>query len=97
MIDSKGYSVKKNSKEILKVSGEWTNSLKFGDCQYWKIHDYSRLPIFQGKFVLPSDSTFRKDLISLVNNDEENSQKFKEELEEVQRNYRKLREKNKMK
>ena len=88
------YSAKKKSKEILKISGEWTNFLKFGDEVYWKINDYVRLPIFQqGGCLLPSDSVFRKDLISLIKNDEVNAQNFKEEYEEMQRNDRKLREK----
>lgn len=85
--------MKKNSKEICKITGEWTNHLKFAEDIYWNINDYTRLPIFQKKNLLPSDSSFRKDLQNLINNDEESSQNHKEELEELQRNDRKLREK----
>ena len=87
--------MKKGAKEIYKISGEWTNFLNINNFQYWKIKDYIRLPIFQkGEMnLLPSDSSKRNDLRSLINNDEENAQKFKEEYEEVQRCDRKLREK----
>jgi len=42
-------------------------------------------------FILPSDSSFREDLINFIKGDEVNAQKFKEGLEEKQRNDRKLR------
>lgn len=56
------------------------------------MNDYSLLPIFKPEFVLPSDSSFRKDLIALRENNEENAQKYKEEIEELQRHDRRLRE-----
>lgn len=87
------YYPKKKSKEILKINGEWTDFLDFGEDEYWKIKDYKRLQIFQNKKILDSDSSLRKDLRALINNEEENAQIFKEELEEIQRNDRKLREK----
>lgn len=45
-------------------------------------------------FTLPSDSTFREDLIWLKNGDEDASQRYKVKLEEIQRNDKKLREQN---
>ncbi len=50
------------------------------------------MPIFQNKIILPSDSSFRSDLQALIENDEAKAQILKEELEELQRNDRKLRE-----
>lgn len=50
------------------------------------------LPIFRNKVTLPSDSHYRKDLSALLENDEAKAQIFKEEIEELQRNDRKLRE-----
>jgi hypothetical protein len=47
------------------------------------------------KYTLPSDSTFREDIIYLKLKNEDMSQKTKVLLEEVQRNDRKLRENNK--
>jgi hypothetical protein len=43
-------------------------------------------------FTLPSDSTFREDLIFWMKKDEDNAQRFKVKLEEIQRKDRKLRE-----
>ena len=43
--------------------------------------------------TLPSDSTFREDLILLKKGNEDLAQKCKIKLEELQRNDRKLREK----
>jgi len=49
------------------------------------------LLIFKAKFVLPSDSDYRKDLIAIKENNEI-GQKYKEESEELQRHDRRLRE-----
>jgi hypothetical protein len=43
-------------------------------------------------YTLPSDSTFREDLIWLKKGDEETAQKFKIKLEEIQRKDKKMRE-----
>lgn len=45
-------------------------------------------------YVLPSDSSKRDDLIKFVNGDETEAQAIKEKYEDIQRNDRKLREKN---
>jgi len=47
--------------------------------------------MYKMDFILPSDSSFREDLINFIKGDEVNAQKFKEGLEEKQRNDRKLR------
>jgi len=87
------YSKKKDVKEICSLSGEWTTHLKIKDKQYWKIKDYSLIPLYKNKeILLSSDSSFRKDLMALIDDDEDLAQKLKEEVEEIQRNDRKLRE-----
>lgn len=45
------------------------------------------------KYILPSDSSFREDLNYLLQNDEKNAQISKENIEDVQRKNRALREK----
>lgn len=86
------YSKKKDAKEISLISGEWTSFLKIDDKQYWKIKEYPLVPIYKNKDILLSDSSFRKDLKALIDNDEDLAQKLKEEVEELQRQDRKLRE-----
>ena len=44
-------------------------------------------------FTLPSDSTFREDVLLFKEGKEDEAQKIKEKYEEIQRNDRKLREK----
>lgn len=86
------YSKKKGAKEISAIKGEWTNHLIINEKEYWKINDYPLLPIIRSKQTLPSDSHLRKDLLALLENDEAEAQTLKEEIEEMQRNDRKLRE-----
>ena len=49
--------------------------------------------MFKKEFILPSDSSLRGDLEFLIKGDTDNSQKIKEEYEEIQRNDRVLRTK----
>lgn len=91
------YSKKKGAKEISIIKGEWTDHLIIDEKEYWKIKEFSLIPIFRKKNTLPSDSHFRKDLLALLENDETKAQRFKEEIEELQRNDRKLREEFKKK
>lgn len=78
-----------------KVEGEFSTYYKVEGKTYW---DYDALvypPVMRTKFTLPSDSTFREDLIWLKKAEEEIAQKLKETIEEIQRHDKKLREKNK--
>lgn len=94
IIEDQGkYSKQKDAKEIELISGEWTNNLNFSNIPYWKLNDFSIIPIFRIQKPLPSDSSFREDLIAFIKDDLVTAQKIKEIYEETQRNDRKLREK----
>ena len=82
----KGYT------SVSKISGEWTNNIKFDDVEYWKIHDENILTMYHDEnYMLPSDGSLRTDLKCLERDKEDASQKEKERLEVRQREDRKLR------
>ena len=82
----KGYT------SISKISGEWTNNIKFDDVEYWRIHDDNILTMYHDEnYMLPSDGSLRTDLKCLERDKEDASQKEKERLEVRQREDRKLR------
>ena len=84
----KGYT------SISKITGEWTNNIKFDDVQYWGVHDDNILKMYHDeKYMLPSDGSLRTDLQCFIKNKEDASQKEKERLEVRQREDRKLRAK----
>jgi hypothetical protein len=88
------YKVTDKDKHILStIEGEFTQMVKFDGQAYWKYDNDGYPPMRRMAFTLPSDSTFREDLIWLKNGDEDASQRYKVKLEEIQRNDRKLREK----
>lgn len=65
--------------------------MKIDDEIVWQ---YSKFKPLQLRFVnnpLPSDCRFRTDLIALLNNDLAKAQEQKDELENIQRNDKKLR------
>jgi hypothetical protein len=66
--------------------------LKFDDQTYWEYKEGVFPPLKRMALTLPSDSTFREDLIFWMKKDEDNAQRFKVKLEEIQRKDRKLRE-----
>ena len=79
---------------ICKISGEWTNNIKFDDVEYWGIHDDPLLTMFHDEnLMLPSDGSLRTDLQCFIKGNEDASQKEKERLEVRQREDRKLRAK----
>ena len=53
---------------------------------------YPLFPMEKQTFTLPSDSLYRQDLILLKTGNEELAQQAKTNLEEIQRNDKKLRE-----
>ena len=82
----KGYTT------ISKITGEWTNNIKFDDVEYWGIDDDNILKMYHDEnYMLPSDGSLRTDLQCLIKNKEDASQKEKERLEVRQREDRKLR------
>jgi len=77
---------------MAKFEGEWSNYFKIDDHVYWRQGDYELPELEKMSFTLPSDSTLRPDVILLKNGHEEFAQIAKIQLEEVQRNDKKLRE-----
>lgn len=108
IVDSNLITINKETCEIktkvtekdykCEIEGEWTDFISFNKVRYWSEEDHS-IPYLEtiNNYILPSDSTLRKDLIALQQKNEEESQKLKEEYEKVQREDRKLRLKYKKK
>ena len=72
-VDEKGchHNLKKGAKCLCKIEGEWTSSIRFDDEEYWDIEEYKLIQMYHNGYILPSDSSLRKDLICLINNEEE--------------------------
>ena len=95
-VDENGsnHTLLKGYHSICKISGEWTNNIKFDDVEYWGIHDDPLLTMFHDEnLMLPSDGSLRTDLQCFIKGNEDASQKEKERLEVRQREDRKLRAK----
>lgn len=102
-IDNKNFDHKCKAKEKdykETIEGEWTNYLQFGKTKYWSKEEY-KIPTLskqfsnekKQKYILPSDSCFRKDILAFKIDDKDESQKWKEEYEQIQRTDRELRKK----
>lgn len=79
--------------EILSVlEGDWTSHLLINGEKYWDIREDWLCGLKNKENPLPSDSTFRLDSLHLAVNNEEIAQIEKENLENLQRNDRTLRE-----
>jgi hypothetical protein len=82
------------SKEVLcNIEGEFSNIIRFDDVPYWEYDNYEFPKFLRMGYTLPSDSTFREDIVWLKQDNEDEAQKAKIRLEEIQRNDRKLRSK----
>jgi len=81
----------KDKNIIAEVKGEFTKNVNFGEDTYWEYNPNEFPGLKRMKLTLPSDSTFREDIIWLKKKDEDMAQKFKTKLEESQRYDRKLR------
>ena len=79
---SANHSLNKGYKSLCKIEGEWTSSLRFDDEEYWDIEDYQLIQMYHNGYLCPSDSSLRLDLINFIKNDQEQSQKEKEKIEE---------------
>jgi hypothetical protein len=89
------YSITNKDKHLLcTIEGEFTQNVKFDGQAYWKYESDAYPSLKRMGFTLPSDSTFREDLIWLKTGDEDAAQRYKVKLEEVQRNDKKMREQN---
>jgi hypothetical protein len=74
------------------IEGEFTSFLKFDTNIFWEYSQYNFPKFLRMAYTLPSDSTFREDLIWFKKGDEDIAQRFKIKLEEIQRKDKKLRE-----
>ena len=95
-VDENGsnHTLLKGYQSICKISGEWTNNIKFDDEEYWGIYDEPLLTMYHDEnMMLPSDGSVRSDLLCFIKGDIDSSQKEKEGLEVKQREDRKLRAK----
>lgn len=80
------------SGEVLsKVTGTYAGYLDFDGCRYWDARQTKGFPI-NFRNILPSDSEARQDLILLRQGDMDAAQEAKEDIENLQRTDRKLRE-----
>ncbi len=81
------------SKEIIAYcEGNWLENIKIDGDFYWEIGKEQPAPLKDTPGCLESDSTKRPDSIALLAGNEEEAQKCKELLENIQRKDRKLRE-----
>ena len=95
-VDENGsnHTLLKGYHSICKISGEWTNNIKFDEEEYWGIHDNTLLTMYHDENLMcPSDGSLRTDLQCFIKNNIDASQKEKERLEVKQREDRKLRAK----
>ena len=76
---------------ISQVEGYWPSYISFDGARYWEFDDYRPYKLTRPDIILPSDSRYRHDRIWLERNNETESQRTKEEMEDIQRRDRKLR------
>ncbi len=92
----KSYTVNDLNKNVISnIEGEYSNHIKFDNEYYWQKEKLDYPKFRRMRFTLPSDSTFREDIIWLKKNNEEMAEKAKIKLEEIQRGDVKIREINK--
>ncbi len=80
-----------NKNIISHIEGEFSDFITFDNVTYWEYNQYEFPSMRRMSFTLPSDSTFREDIIMLKKGDEDEAQRSKIKLEEIQRYDRKLR------
>lgn len=86
------YTLKSNHTPLVKISGDWSIKCTFDDeNDYWDYEKLKHYPLRRMSRTLQSDSTLREDCSYLKKKDEENAEKAKIEMEEIQRRDRKLR------
>lgn len=89
----KSYNITDVNKHILSnIEGEYSNHIKFDSDVYWQKENLAHPKYKRMNFTLPSDSTFREDIIWMKKKDEDMAQKAKINLEEIQRRDKKNRE-----
>jgi hypothetical protein len=87
----------KDDVTFAKYEGEWSYEFNVDGVNYFKQGETPVSPMERHEFTLPSDSTFREDLLLLKGGYEDFAGLAKMKLEDIQRNDKKLREKCKSK
>lgn len=90
------YKKRRNTKNapndyLAKIEGHWLEEMRVGGEQYWHIDEFKPYAYRERKDPLPSDARYREDLVCLKFGDIPEAQVWKEKLENIQRNDRKLR------
>ncbi len=89
------YKVKSKELILANYEGEWGYEFKIDGVQYWKQGEVQLEPIEKMEFTLPSDSTFREDIMLLKHGYDDYAQLAKMNLENLQRVDVKLRSSHK--
>jgi hypothetical protein len=88
-----GFKTKDRVEVLASGEGSILESLDWDGKEYWNFEEFAAFRGIPIENPLPSDYRFREDLIWLEYGEMDQAQKWKTELEEVQRRDRKLREK----
>ncbi|CAD8085572.1 unnamed protein product [Paramecium primaurelia] len=89
----KGLDLKQDIKQIRhKIKGIWVNEIKIDNQKLISIHNDFPVKMQLAQYPIPSDANFRMDLLFWKLRDFDQSQQWKEKLEILQRQDRKLRE-----
>ena len=86
------YSCEKK-KIISNCEGEWNTFINFDEKPYWEQGNFEFIQMEKQNFTLSSDSFYREDILLMKNGKLDLAQQAKINLEEIQRNDKKLREK----
>ncbi|GAX74184.1 hypothetical protein CEUSTIGMA_g1633.t1 [Chlamydomonas eustigma] len=76
---------------LSRIEGSWLSNLDFDGRRLWSLRTETPDKWMPAENPLPSDCRYRKDLVVLETGDVIESQKWKERLEQMQRNDKKLR------
>jgi len=79
------------SAPISNIRGTTLCNLMIDDKEYWHIDKMIPYQLFESESPLPSDSTYREDILHLLSGDVGKARVAKEQIEEAQRRDRKLR------
>ena len=82
-----------NNKKVSSISGSFMSNIDFDGKRYWDIRQNFNIKLIEFEKNLPSSSIYREDRILLEENKINEGQIAKENLENIQRADRKLREK----
>ena len=95
IVDEKGcnHRLKKGAQSLCKIEGEWTSNISFDDEEYWDIDEYKLIQMYHYGYILPSDTSLRKDLIYFIKEEQEKSQEEKEQYEINEEKDKELRKK----